>query len=377
MATIIKGKNRNKPWTVRYVTSEHGPTCQPGCVKVTHQRELSFKYRRDADDFKAKFEHDSRQQIFVDPRVANEKFRNVAAGWLERHAGTPKTKRLYDAMLRNHLLPALGDKRLIDVANDREGLQTFLLVTLPAKGQGVSQVRSAYMVVNAIVNDAIKSGKLSQSRIRGLPMPAAPRKTADDFVFPDKKKIAQLAREMPTAYAPAIYLMRGCGLRVSEALAVRLSDFREDGTVLRLSRQMAPDGKGTIPLKHRKEGEFRDVPVPEYVMRQVRSTEEARAKAVSLGFGGVADNLFPPTSRRQFSSWFTKARTAARIDKRFTPHSLRHVFASVALANAVPITDVSRWLGHRNIQTTFGIYSHFVPSSWDRARKALDSEWAA
>lgn len=354
MATIIKKpRNINKPWVVRYVDPNDGK-----------QKERSFRIKRDAEDFKADFDFKSREQTFVDPRVANEKFRNAATGWLDRHTGTERTRKTYRAMLDNHILPAMGDKSLAQVARDREGLQTFLLVTMPGKGQGVSQVRQAYMVVKAIVNDAVRSGKLGQSRISGIPMPASPRTKADDFVFPDRGQIEELADALPEDYRAAVFLMRGCGLRVSEALAVRLSDFRDNGTVLRLARQMAPDGKSTIPLKHRKEGEFRDVPVPLYVWQAVPMSH-------------LRAPLFPTVSRRQFHDWFTRARKAAGIKEGFTPHSLRHVFASVALANAVPITDVSRWLGHRNIQTTYAIYSHFIPSSWDRAREALDGEWVA
>ncbi|MFD3719718.1 tyrosine-type recombinase/integrase [Streptomyces sp. NPDC058674] len=34
---------------------------------------------------------------------------------------------------------------------------------------------------------------------------------------------------------------------------------------------------------------------------------------------------------------------------KYTPHSLRHFFASTALTNGVPIHEVSRWLGHKSI----------------------------
>jgi integrase len=54
---------------------------------------------------------------------------------------------------------------------------------------------------------------------------------------------------------------------------------------------------------------------------------------------------------------------------------LRHIFASVALSGGVPITDVSKWLGHKDINVTFGIYGHLVPASWERARGVLDDEW--
>jgi Phage integrase family len=52
--------------------------------------------------------------------------------------------------------------------------------------------------------------------------------------------------------------------------------------------------------------------------------------------------------------------------------SLRHLYASTALAEGIPITEVSRWLGHKSIEVTHQIYGHLVPSSFDRARNALD-----
>jgi integrase len=42
------------------------------------------------------------------------------------------------------------------------------------------------------------------------------------------------------------------------------------------------------------------------------------------------------------------------------------------LAEGIPITEVSRWLGHNSIEVTHQIYGHLVPSSFDRTRTAPD-----
>jgi integrase len=55
-----------------------------------------------------------------------------------------------------------------------------------------------------------------------------------------------------------------------------------------------------------------------------------------------------------------------------TFHDLRHTFASTALAEGVPISEVSRWLGHKSITTTVNLYGHLVPEASGRARDALD-----
>ena len=64
--------------------------------------------------------------------------------------------------------------------------------------------------------------------------------------------------------------------------------------------------------------------------------------------------------------------TAAGLPADTTFHDLRHPFASTALAEGVPISEVSRWLGHRSITTTVDLYRHLVPEATGRARDALD-----
>ncbi|AJQ26878.1 tyrosine-type recombinase/integrase [Pelosinus fermentans] len=52
--------------------------------------------------------------------------------------------------------------------------------------------------------------------------------------------------------------------------------------------------------------------------------------------------------------------------KRFTPknfHVIRHTYATTLLAANVPITDVSRALGHARVSTTLDIYSHAIPEN--------------
>ena len=46
------------------------------------------------------------------------------------------------------------------------------------------------------------------------------------------------------------------------------------------------------------------------------------------------------------------------------PHTLRHCYASSALANGIPITEVSRWLGYKSIEVTHRIYGTSCRLRW-------------
>ena len=51
-----------------------------------------------------------------------------------------------------------------------------------------------------------------------------------------------------------------------------------------------------------------------------------------------------------------------RIDKRVTPHTLRHTYATLALQDGVSAKVVQERLGHKKITTTLDIYAHVLPA---------------
>ncbi len=58
--------------------------------------------------------------------------------------------------------------------------------------------------------------------------------------------------------------MHGCGLRIGEALAVNVRCRIPGGTILRVSEQVDQHAH-LRPLKFRKKGDYRDIPLPQYV----------------------------------------------------------------------------------------------------------------
>jgi len=59
-------------------------------------------------------------------------------------------------------------------------------------------------------------------------------------------------------------------------------------------------------------------------------------------------------------------RTVRRAVKHSHPHMLRHTFATMALLHFAPAWDIARlakWLGHREIGTTYRIYGHLIAAA--------------
>jgi integrase len=350
MATVVKKRQRakttgsgsKKPWTVRYQYQGR-------------QRERSFATKREADDFKAEFERQSRLNLFVDPRNGSISFIEYAERWIEGLDLAPNTISGYRLTLSRHIAPAMAGRSLAQVSQDREAVEA-ILASMREQGLSATYRGKVVAVIGGAMDAAVAAGRLPSHRIGGIKVRREVSQQAT-IIPATKDQLAALASGLGDELGLTVWIMAGTGLRISECLAVRKDGFRNGGRVLRIHEQVSRQG-GYGPLKGRRSGEYRDVPVPAWLWARVQDRAD--------GY------LFAGVSYSAYRHRFAPAVAGAGLPKDFAVHQLRHRFASLLLTNGVPITDVSKWLGHRDINVTNQIYSHLVPESWDRAREVLE-----
>jgi integrase len=355
----IRWKSCPHAWVVRYRTTGG---------RSGRQREQSFGTdKREAEDFVLKVEHDKRAHIFIDPRAGEVLFRTEAEAWLGHHLGADSSIATYRSVLNAHVNPALGNRKINTI--HREHIKE-LITNMRTQGLGASRIRGAYLVISAVLNEAIRDKKLAESPCTDIELPDLIFDR--DFFLPAHEQLEALANGLPADWACTVWLMYGCGLRIGEALAVSTRCCLGDDTILRVWEQVDQHAR-LKPLKFRKKGDYRDIPLPRYVSDRMDK---------HIADHGTHDDgyLFPGRKydfviRRSYQEDFERAVRKAGLPARFIPHALRHCFASTALARGIPITEVSRWLGHRSIEVTHQIYGHLVISSWDRARTVLDDAY--
>ena len=348
-------------WVVRYRTAGG---------RSSRQRERSFgDDLREAGDFALKVEHDKRARTFVDPRAGQALFRAEAGTWLSQHLGADSSIATYQSVLRDHIDPAIGGKPISAIR--REDIKS-LIADMHHKGLSASRIGCAHLVISAVLAEAVRDKKLAESPCTGIQLPGVV--TAADFILPAHDQIEAVAAGLPPDWAATVWLMHGCGLRIGEALAVSPRCRISDGSTLRVKEQVNPAGQ-LRPLKFRNAGEFRDIPLPQYVSEAIdKHAADHGTTSDGYLFQGRKYKL---VVRRTYQQDFHRAAARAGLPPEFIPHSLRHFYASTALAKGIPITDVSRWLGHKSIEVTHQIYGHLVPANFNRARATLDAAYQA
>ncbi len=165
--------------------------------------------------------------------------------------------------------------------------------------------------------------------------------------------------EQPRGASPAMLrdralleTMYACGLRASEAIGLSLSELDLEAGILRAR------GKGS------KE---RIVPIGSKAIETVSAyLEQGRPRLVGLrDESRVFLNLRGGgLSRQGLYKIVQRHARSAGLERRMSPHTLRHTFATHLLAGGCDLRSLQEMLGHADIGTT-QVYTHLSP---DRLR---------
>ena len=133
------------------------------------------------------------------------------------------------------------------------------------------------------------------------------------------------------------------GLRVSEAVNIKLSDINKSECSIRVL------GKG------KKE---RIVYFGEYALSYLNDYMTIRVGINSLDKNYLILNKnYTKLTRRGAEYLINSVTKQALLKQKVTPHTLRHSFATEMLNNGCDIRSVQELLGHKSLSTT-GIYTH-------------------
>jgi integrase len=284
----------------------------------------------------------------------------LLAEWTAAHPEwKPRTRHDYQELAERWVLPLLGNRQLVE-------LQPHQLEVLLAQ-MPVRQAAKLYSMLRAAFRTAFRWGIIDDNPLERVSPPRyrAPRKT-----LPPLEQVARaLAENRHHQWWPWFALAVSTGLRPGEQAALRWEDWSPEENLLWVRRSgQYIDGTWIETPPKTYAGDRRiTLPTPAQVALQVQ--RERVPEGVSL--------VFPNNAGKPYSAWGINDGL-----KRFcresgltplTPHQLRHYHASLLLQQGLPLTLVSRRLGHASPEVTARIYAHWLGSDDSIAALAIDA----
>lgn len=266
----------------------------------------------------------------------------------ERRA-SPRTREAYLACAGGYLAfleihrggsLALGDLGTVSAAELRAYLASRRSGARPLAARSLSQALSAIRTFHRFLDARLGTPNAAIVLVRGPRVkPGAPRPVTEDQARGLLGEAAGDEHLAPWAAArdeAVLMLLWGCGLRISEALALTRADAP-------LAESLRIHGKG---------GKTRMSPV----LPAVREAVNAYLAAIPFDlppegplFRAARGGALSP---RHVQATMQRLRGRLGLSERATPHALRHSFATHLLGAGADLRSIQELLGHASLSTT-------------------------
>ena len=306
-----------------------------------------------------------------------EKLQRYAERWLENATGHLKasTVRFYRGHLEQHIFPALGSRfgSSIRRADCRD-----LVTACRCKGLSLPTVRGIARTLSVVLSQAVEDEILPANPAlrlgKYLRRGDEPEAEPDLFTRKEAELLAAVAAEcFPQWYSWVLTGLR-TGLRAGELLGLQWGDIDWRGRFLQVQRGLVR-GLKTTPKNHQR----RRVDLSPQLRAELRRWR-AQQSATWLARGHprpvwvFSSSQGTPLDEANVRKAFNQILDKAGLHRR-GQHQMRHTFASLLLQAGVPITYVSRQLGHRDSSITLRVYAHWLPDAGaERGVDRLDDD---
>ncbi len=232
------------------------------------------------------------------------------------------------------------------------------------------------------------AGLVSSAYTRGLrwgiaeinPVPASeppvPKKKESVALTVEQQEKVIASATAPWGMDVFLELDAATGARRGELLGLQWTDL--EGNRLMIGRSLSQVGQAVF-LKEPKNKKFRTVTIPSSALKKLQAHKKKQQPyREHFGDSYQGDFIFcnpdgSPLKPDTVSASVSLLFRSLKLPKGVSLHTLRHTHGSHLLAAGVPLTDVSKRLGHVNPHVTATVYAHALPGRDDLAAAAWES----
>jgi integrase len=303
-------------------------------------------------------------------------FGELVVEWLtlKRDQLSPTTFRTYRNLLKNHILPGLGDRPVHAIkASDLDSLYLGLRKkVLPSGKVGLSlaSVRQIHAIIRSAFNQAIKWGWVVTNPAANATPPRLVKSTISPPSAAQLDEILRAADERDPELGHFFHIAASTGARRGEICALHWGNLDTKRKTLTIEGSIA-EITGGLKEKDTKTHAKRRIALDRETLEVFEAQRAiATERAAQVGMKVIPDAFVfsrEPDGRRPWTPGnVTNQFQAIRDSLGFTKvrlHDLRHFSVTRLMAAGIDVRTISGRHGHANASTTLSVYAHFVEAS--------------
>lgn len=313
----------------------------------------TYRTKRDAEAFLAATRADLERGTWLPPEQGRIPLRQYADKWLEQKRATlrPRSQEQYEANLRLHIKPKLGDKDLSKITPSM--VREWHAELLAGEKPGAPTVAKCYRLLHAILATAVEDEMIPKN-------PCLLRGASTDR--PAERPVATIAQVFAIADAigPSLRVLvlfaTFTGLRFGELRALKASRVDLLHKSVQVVEQYQELSSGQLVLGPPKtDAGRRTVAIPDIL---ISFLEEHIATYSGEGADGLVfcGTQHQPLHRKTFYRNWNKATAVAGLPG-FHFHDLRHTGNTLAAATGASTKELMSRMGHASPRAAL-IYQH-------------------
>lgn len=304
----------------------------------------------------------------------------------------------YKSICQNFLKkPPLGNKKITTIRPMM--IEAFLTsLTTNYSACYASNIRRC---LHTVLNCAIQQGYL---QVNPCSFAKAPRQQKKEIIIltnTEIKNMLKVAREgkyifdkkfheneaitlQKHGFYYALLLTVFTGIRRGECYGLSWDNINLEERWIRIKQSLTEDSTRRHLDEPKTISSIRTISIPDFVVKELsvwKKEQQAYANKYTNLYENKLNLLFPNTFGNLMnisninSRYWKKLKAACGLSESYNWHYLRHTHASTLIKMGVPITEITRRLGHSSSAVTLKVYSHAFKNDDTAVIKALETLW--
>lgn len=304
----------------------------------------------------------------------------------------------YKSICQNFLKKhPLGNKKLIEIKPMM--IEEFLTALIPH--YSASYASDIRRCLHTVLNSAIQQGYI---QVNPCSFAKGPRQQQKEIIMLTNvqiKNMLKIAREgqyifdkkfyeneaivlQKHGFYYALLLTVFTGIRRGECYGLTWDNVNLKERWIRIKQCLTEDSTKRHLDEPKTPSSIRTISIPDFVAEELinwKNEQQAYAEKYTNLYENKLNLVFPNTFGNLMnisninSRYWKKLKVACGLPINYNWHYLRHTHASSLIKMGVPITEITRRLGHSSSAVTLKVYSHAFKNDDTVVIKALETMW--